>query len=285
MSIRKCLSFDDVLLVPRNSGLGSTSEVDLSKDYCYATHSFEASAPIINSPMDTVCSFSLCNYLHKEGFPVTIHRFFDSARLQRSFYNSCDFKKVSTPNVFLSVGSLSRWKGWIDYLISNNLEEHGYCVDMANGDSRTCLETVEYLRRKQPEVNIMAGNVATKSGFERLYNAGADFIRVGVGSGCFLAGSKVITDNGIKNIEDVKVGDVVKTHKDRFKKVVNTFIFDRNEKILNINDNIKCTKNHEFFVVNKTDAEKVTDKNYLDYGFWIEAEKLNKEKHLLIKLK
>lgn len=41
------------------------------------------------------------------------------------------------------------------------------------------------------------------------------------GSPCFLAGTKVLTNNGYKNIEDLKIGDMVLTHKNRFRKVEN----------------------------------------------------------------
>jgi DNA (cytosine-5)-methyltransferase 3A len=40
------------------------------------------------------------------------------------------------------------------------------------------------------------------------------------GSPCFKAGTKVITNNGYKNIEDISIGDMVLTHKNRFQKVV-----------------------------------------------------------------
>lgn len=40
------------------------------------------------------------------------------------------------------------------------------------------------------------------------------------GSPCFVAGTKVITKNGYKNIENIEVGDEVLTHKNRFKKVL-----------------------------------------------------------------
>ena len=42
------------------------------------------------------------------------------------------------------------------------------------------------------------------------------------GSPCFAAGTKVITDNGYKNIEDVKKGDMVLTHNNRYRKVLRT---------------------------------------------------------------
>lgn len=41
------------------------------------------------------------------------------------------------------------------------------------------------------------------------------------GSPCFVAGTKVITKNAIKNIEDVVVGDYVLTHTNTFQKVLN----------------------------------------------------------------
>lgn len=37
--------------------------------------------------------------------------------------------------------------------------------------------------------------------------------------GCLLAGQEIVTEDGVKSVEDVKVGDYVLTHKGRFKKV------------------------------------------------------------------
>ena len=53
---------------------------------------------------------------------------------------------------------------------------------MAHGDSKLCVDTIKYLRAKNVN-KIMAGNVVTKSGFGRLEEAGADYIRVGIGNG------------------------------------------------------------------------------------------------------
>jgi DNA polymerase III subunit alpha len=40
--------------------------------------------------------------------------------------------------------------------------------------------------------------------------------------GCLLAGQEIITANGVKNVEDVRVGDLVLTHKGRFRRVLRT---------------------------------------------------------------
>jgi DNA polymerase-3 subunit alpha len=40
--------------------------------------------------------------------------------------------------------------------------------------------------------------------------------------GCLLAGQEIITADGVKNVEDVRVGDMVLTHKGRFRRVLRT---------------------------------------------------------------
>jgi IMP dehydrogenase/GMP reductase len=60
--------------------------------------------------------------------------------------------------------------------------------------------------------------------------------------------------------------------------------FQRDEEIVEVN-NISCTKNHEFYVVRKSDAALVTEDNIHQYAFWIEAEHLNEDEHLLVELK
>jgi site-specific DNA-cytosine methylase/intein/homing endonuclease len=40
------------------------------------------------------------------------------------------------------------------------------------------------------------------------------------GSPCFVAGTKILTNEGYKNIENIEVGDIVLTHKNRFKEVL-----------------------------------------------------------------
>lgn len=81
-------------------------------------------------------------------------------------------------------------------------------------------------------------------------------IPTGVGRGCFVAGSKVKKADGtIKNIEDVKIGDIVIDHENNPQKVLATLQYDISEEIIELNfDNgstIKCTKDHEFFTNNR----------------------------------
>ncbi|MCW3807509.1 IMP dehydrogenase [Plebeiibacterium marinum] len=58
------------------------------------------------------------------------------------------------------------------------------CIDSSDGFSEWQMETIRYVREKYGnEVLVGAGNVVDKEGFRYLADAGADFIKVGVGGG------------------------------------------------------------------------------------------------------
>jgi len=58
------------------------------------------------------------------------------------------------------------------------------CIDSSDGFSEWQKETIEFVRKKYGEkVRIGAGNVVDKEGFMYLAEAGADFVKVGIGGG------------------------------------------------------------------------------------------------------
>jgi len=183
--IRRVLSYNDVLLCPRNSELDHISDANIIIDYDNLPSPFSV-IPIVNAPMDTVCSSELIKYLTYMGMPTTIHRWFSSYEEQLKFLESC--KTDCVPNsVFLAVGNVDKWRDWINGLLQYRTEHNalfGILVDVANGDTKASINTVEYVRSIFPNnTNIMAGNIATRSGFCRLQEAGANFIRCGIGGG------------------------------------------------------------------------------------------------------
>ncbi|UQZ89345.1 IMP dehydrogenase [Deltaproteobacteria bacterium Smac51] len=56
-------------------------------------------------------------------------------------------------------------------------------LDSAHGHSRNVIETVKLVKRTYPELNVIAGNVATAEGVAALAEAGADAVKIGVGPG------------------------------------------------------------------------------------------------------
>jgi len=213
MSIRRVLSYNDILLSPNYSPCRHKDDANILYDYKNLPLPFKA-VPLINAPMDLVCSSEMLNLLHnKFNMPVTIHRFFKSVEEQLFFLSSCVFKtKDDLRRVFLSVGSLDKWKTWIDTLIKYNESygKFGILIDMANGDSIACIETAQYIRKNLPNVNLMAGNIATKAGYVRLEDAGVNILRAGIGGGCLTGDTRILMSNGFyKYIKDVKPGDKV----------------------------------------------------------------------------
>jgi len=140
-------------------------------------------------------------------------RFFDSPEDQLDFLDSCHLERSlfpTHPRVFLAVGSVTKWKDWIDKLIQHHHKatredapRFGFLVDMANGDTTACIDTVEYIRTQLPGVNIMAGNVATISGYNHLADAGANFIRVGIGGGS-ICSTRINTGYGVPTFESLR---------------------------------------------------------------------------------
>jgi len=130
----------------------------------------------------------------------------------------------------------------------------------------------------------MVGNIANPQTYQVLSDLGADYIRVTIGNGCFTPNMKIKTKNEIKTIYDVQIGEYIKTHKNRYKKVIDKYKYYKNENLIIINNKIECTKKHEFYVVYKKDREKITEKNYQDFAFWISVNKLDKDVHLLIEI-
>lgn len=71
-------------------------------------------------------------------------------------------------------------------------------VDTAHGHSNNVIETVRRLR-KQHDIEIIAGNVATAEGTKGLIDAGADAVKVGLGPGSICT-TRVISGVGVPQI-------------------------------------------------------------------------------------
>ena len=72
-------------------------------------------------------------------------------------------------------------------------------VDSAHGHSALVLEAVKAVKAKLPEVDLIAGNVATFDGACELARAGADGIKVGIGPGSICT-TRVVTGVGVPQI-------------------------------------------------------------------------------------
>ncbi|MCS6906727.1 MAG: IMP dehydrogenase [Anaerolineales bacterium] len=72
-------------------------------------------------------------------------------------------------------------------------------VDVAHGHLEIVIRMVQQLKREFPSVPIIAGNVATPEGVSDLHQAGADAVKVGVGSGSICI-TRIVTGFGVPQL-------------------------------------------------------------------------------------
>ena len=72
-------------------------------------------------------------------------------------------------------------------------------LDSAHGHTQNVLETVKRIKALYPEVQLIAGNVATAEGTRALIEAGADCVKVGIGPGSICT-TRVVAGIGVPQI-------------------------------------------------------------------------------------
>ena len=75
-------------------------------------------------------------------------------------------------------------------------------IDTAHGHSQGVLDQVKEVRREYPELNIIAGNVATAEATKALIEAGASVVKVGIGPGSICT-TRVVAGVGVPQITAV----------------------------------------------------------------------------------
>lgn len=72
-------------------------------------------------------------------------------------------------------------------------------VDTAHGHSKNVLDVVAFIRRHYPDLDIVAGNVATEEGTLALIEAGVNAVKVGVGPGSICT-TRVVSGVGVPQL-------------------------------------------------------------------------------------
>ncbi|WP_338969259.1 IMP dehydrogenase [Spiroplasma endosymbiont of Labia minor] len=75
-------------------------------------------------------------------------------------------------------------------------------VDSAHGHSTGIINTVSNIRKQYPDLDIIAGNIVTAAAAEDLYQAGANSVKVGIGSGSICT-TRIIAGVGVPQISAI----------------------------------------------------------------------------------
>lgn len=180
--LRTGLSYGDVLLVPQRSPVDSRSNVDLSTTL---TPSIELDTPLVSAAMDTVTEAELAIALGEAGGIGTIHRFL-TVEEQADAVATVAEAGVS---VTAAVGIDENYVARTDALVTAGVD--AVVVDVAHGHLERTLDAVAEIRAAFPDLDLVAGNVATPAGVEDLAAAGADCVKVGIGPGSHCTTRKV----------------------------------------------------------------------------------------------
>ena len=232
--------------------------------------------PIFTAPMHCIVDENNIKKLDKERLNVIVPRTVAwKTRLEyikEGYWVAVGFKEAE----YIFTALLS---GHITASASNKIR---ICIDQANGHMSSLLELCKKIKSNFGNcVKIMTGNIANPATYTDYAAAGIDYVRVGIGGGnaCFPAGTKIKTAIGEKCIENIDAGDTVITLNGE-KTVTNKFIKSTDE-LITINNEIQCTPDHKFLVINKSDKDIVNEDNLNDYSFYIEAKNLNDD-YLLV---
>lgn len=201
---KKGLTFDDVLLIPAESHI-LPNEVNLTTEL---TPNLKLHIPLISSGMDTVTESKMVIAMAENGGLGVIHKNLSIAA-QVDEVVIVKSKKID-PNlphpsvdknnrllVAAAVGITSDTFERANSLIDAGVD--AIVVDTAHGHSAGVLRKIAEIRKHFPKVTLIAGNVATQTGAEALFEAGVDVVKVGIGPGSICT-TRVVAGVGVPQI-------------------------------------------------------------------------------------
>lgn len=208
MKIREALTFDDVLLVPKESDI-LPKDVNLERKL---TERITLKIPLISSPMDTITehkmaiAMALCGGLgviHKnmsfeaQAKEVETVKNFDETENKDSLTDKSSVDKKGKLLVAAAIGiSEDRYKR-IEKLIEAGVD--AIVIDTAHGHSQNVLKAIKEIKKLYSDIDIIAGNIATSNGAKALIDAGADAIKIGIGAGSICT-TRIIAGIGVPQL-------------------------------------------------------------------------------------
>lgn len=184
--VSKGFAYNDVLLLPGHTDF-DRDEIDVHTRF---SRNIELDIPIVSAPMDRVTGYLMAESLARLGGIGIIHR------NQSPDDQADEVAKVASQN--LQVGAaVSTFPN--DIARAYSLVEAGavaLVLDSAHGDTHHMVHAATRLKRELPGTDIIAGNIATTPAAERLEEAGADGLRVGMGPGSICT-TRIISGMGV----------------------------------------------------------------------------------------
>ena len=191
-TIKESLTFDDVLLLPRYSDI-LPSETDISIDL---TKKIFLKVPFLSSAMDTVTESKMAIAMAQAGGIGIIHRNLNIKDQIKEIFKVKKKKLVVGAAVGTNKEELLRAK----MLIDNGCDL--IVIDTAHGHTKKVLNLLSNLKKINKKIPLCVGNVATGEAAKKLYDSGADIIKVGIGPGSICT-TRMVAGIGVPQISAI----------------------------------------------------------------------------------
>ncbi|MFN4212830.1 MAG: guanosine monophosphate reductase [Microgenomates group bacterium] len=183
------LTFDDILLLP------GKSKIPLEDDYkidisTWLTKRTKIKIPIISAGMVSVTEWEMAEVLARNGGIGAIHSFLTREEQIRQV------KKVKKNNLLVAA---CVYEGWSD--LFNHIKKlyeaklDVLVIESYHAYNSKLFNIVREIKKRFSKLDIIVGNVVTKEATEYLCKAGADAIKVGIGSGSHCT-TRIVTGFG-----------------------------------------------------------------------------------------
>jgi len=206
-AIKEALTFDDVLLIPKFSSTLPT-ETNLSINLA---KNLKLKIPFLSSAMDTVTESKMAIAIAHQGGLGVIHRNLSINSQVK------EIKKVKNKKLLVgaAVGTSEE-----DILRAKSILDAGLdllVIDTAHGHSLKVINTLKKIRKFSNKIPICVGNIATGEAAVKLYNEGADILKVGIGPGSICT-TRMIAGIGVPQITAIR--NIKKSMKNKKIKII-----------------------------------------------------------------
>lgn len=197
------LDFDDVLIMPRRSSLNSRSDVNIFREYKFAKKTPEqgggyrtlSGIPVIGANMYPISVPRVAKLFAQAGFFSALEK---HTTLDEFRHLYCDLLESEQKDgvgagtycqhVFPSIGIRESTDTIRDlvhtqFAGTDHTPVFGINIDVPNGYCPKLIDRIKEVRDILPDGFLVAGVVVTPDMCQDIINAGADAVRVGIGSG------------------------------------------------------------------------------------------------------
>ena len=214
--MKRALTYDDILLVPKYSEIESRSSINLAT---LVSRRYGLLRPYVASCMDTVCGYKMAIKMVELGGVGCIHRFMTVDKQCEQVSKVLEY--ITNNHMYEEWGVMyDDWHSEIpdipimaavgvsesDIERAKRLVSCGaniILIDVAHGHHINVKKMIKSLRESLPsKVDIIAGNISTEESAIDLCDWGVDGLRVGIGGGS-LCTTRIQTGHGVPNITSI----------------------------------------------------------------------------------